>query len=165
MPAPAPSAPRTASKQRRLAIAAVSVLALIGIFFAVANRGRPPRIVQVDFPTSVSAGQPVNATIHFEDKKGDVTSARIDVLQATSFQPVSIPTPGLAGRTSGQISIPLVSPVAQHVVLQAVLIDSSGKQSNAYSFTFDVQPAPATSRSKRSWTIDVPRRIPFKFPR
>lgn len=168
-PAPAPAQP---NRRRLVAVLALAALAAIG-YLLVSRRSPPPQILSVQFPAAIYAGQQGNGAIYFRDKKGDLTNARFEVVQSTTFQGFSFPTTNYAGKTAGEIRFWLTCPVPQHIVLQAVLTDSSGKRSNPVPFAFDVQPVPAPvyqpprpkSRTGRDFTIEAPNGMRFKIPR
>lgn len=138
------------------------VLALISIAYMAVSigRSRPPHILSVQFPTTIYAGQEASGRIAFEDARKSVTRARFEVIEATSFPAFTVATPNVAGRASGTISFSVNAQVPQHVVLQAVLVDSVGRQSNPMPFAFDVRtPPPSGSqapRSRREWSIEMP---------
>jgi TIR domain len=158
-PAPYPRGAQGASPR---AIAAIGVVALVvggGAFFA--TRGHSPQIVSIQFPSSIPAGQRGNGVLQFRDKKGDASLVRFDVLQGSSFKPWTMELPGVAGRDSGSYAFWLSSPVAEHVVLQATVIDNEGRKSSPVSFSFDVLP-PNRSPRKKGFEIQAPNGFRFK---
>lgn len=161
--------PQPAPGKRRLAFILGGVAAAAFLVFSVA-RASAPHILSVQFPTTIYAGQQATGTIAFEDAKKGVATARLDVVEATNFSGFAFPTPQAAGRTSGTISFWLVSPTPQHIVLQAVLVDPSGRQSKPVPFAFNVQTPPSVGlpkgrRSTRDWSIEAPNGFRFKIPR
>ncbi len=164
LPPPPPSireaasgrADRAAPKRRvgPLAIGA-AVAVLIGLLVAFgAFRAAPPQILSVQFPTRIFAdNQRANGTVFFRARKNDIASARFDVLQAGSFPPFSFPIQGATAKKEGNISFYLHTPIPQRITLRAVLIDSSGHESNPVPFSFDVVPPPPAA-------VSVPRRKP-----
>jgi hypothetical protein len=175
-PAPAPlpfstePAPRGIGKGKiAMGVAVLALLAYVGISIA---RASAPHILSVQFPTTVYAGQRATGAIAFEDAKKGVASARFNVIEAMNFQGFAFPTPQAAGRISGTISFWLQAASPQHIVLQAVLVDPSGRASKPVPFAFDVQTPPPAGpssskgrRPTRDWSIEAPNGFKFRVPR
>jgi hypothetical protein len=169
-PVPEASAPPAPARKGlpKAAIAAGIALALIAAALLLSSARSAPQVLSVQFPAAIVAGQRGDGAIFFRDKKGNVARARVDVVQASAFQPFAFETPALAGKTSGSVGFWLVSPAPQHVVLQAVLIDSAGHESNPVAFAFDVRPAPAAAprtapkKSQRGFEVQAPNGFRFK---
>jgi hypothetical protein len=159
---------RVDPRSRRLALAAVGALALVLVVGWNLLRPSPPEIVSVRYPPLVTAGVPGTGTIEFADRRGEVALAQFEVVQAAQFSPFSF-APPVAGRKSGSFSFPIWSPVAQHVTLQAVLVNKAGRRSRPYPFSFEVQEARKSSPGRRpparSFTIQAPNGFRFKIPR
>ena len=172
-PAPAPTlrgepAPTRRGKGK---IALGIAIAVSALYLAVSiARGSPPHILSVQFPTAIYAGQRATGTLTFEDAKKGVASARFNVVESMNFQGFAFPTPQVAGRANGAISFWIMTATPQHIVLQAVLVDSAGRQSKPVPFAFDVQTPPSTGSSTRrhttrDWSIEAPNGFRFRVPR
>ncbi len=161
--------PEGGFRQARFGLLALALISIA--YMAVSmSRARPPHILSVQFPTTIYAGQEANGRIAFEDARKSVSRARFEVIEATSFPAFTVATPDATGRTSGTISFSVNAPVPQHVVLKAVLVDSSGRQSKPVPFAFDVQTPPSSPSSKarrpaREWSIETPSGFRSKAPR
>jgi hypothetical protein len=162
--APLPVSPAPAARARgpqRTLLAVGAVLALSLAILLLSSGGHPPEILSLQFPPAIAAGQRGNGTIDFRDKKGDVTRARFEVVQSAGFRPFTILTEGTAGKTSGQWSFWLSSPLPEHVSLRVVLIDAAGRESKPVPLEFDVrvvlQPKP-----RRGFEIQAPNGMRFK---
>jgi TIR domain len=154
------------------ALGVVAVAALLaggGAFFAA--RGHSPRIESIEVPpTPIVQGQHGNFVLHFADKKGDAALVKFEPVQGASFRPWTMELEGMTGRTSGSYGFWLSSPLVEHVVLDATLVDNGGKKSAPYRFGFDIRPAPAapkpppraTPRGKKSFEIQAPNGFKFK---
>lgn len=162
-PLPRRSLETTPSGGFRQARFGLLVLALVSLgYIAISiGRSRPPHILSVQFPTTIYAGQETTGRIAFEDARKSVASAHFEVVESTSFPAFTVTTPDAAGRTSGTISFSINAPLPQHVVLQTVLVDSAGRQSNRVPFAFDVRTPPGSrsqeGRPPRAWSIELPR--------
>ena len=162
--APKPSGVST----RALGLVAVAALAVGGGAF-LATRGHSPRIESIEFPPAIVQGQKGNGVIRFTDKKGDAALVRFEPVQGASFRPWTMELEGMTGRTSGNYGFWLSSPLVEHVVLDAVLVDNNGKRSAPYRFGFDIRPGPVAPKApprnnsgRKSFEIQAPNGMKFK---
>ncbi|HEY7114867.1 MAG TPA: toll/interleukin-1 receptor domain-containing protein [Thermoanaerobaculia bacterium] len=164
-----PSARPSGVSTRALGIVAVAAL-LVGGGAFLATRGHSPKIESIEFPQAIVQGQKGNGVIHFSDKKGDAALVKFEPVQGASFRTLTMALEGMTGRTSGNYGFWLSSPLVEHVVLDAVLVDNDGKKSKPYRFGFDIRPAPAPPPpprpsprgGKKSFEIQAPNGFKFK---
>ena len=169
IPAPAiPSKPAGVST-RALGLVAVAALVVGGGAF-LATRGHSPRIESIEGPQApMVQNQRGNFLLHFTDKKGDAALVKFEPVQGASFRPWTMELEGMTGRTSGNYAFWLSTPLTEHVVLDAVLVDNNGKKSAPYRFGFDVHPAPVAAprppprnNNRKSFEIQAPNGMKFK---
>ena len=113
---------------RALGVVAVAALLAGGGAF-LATRGHSPRIESIEFPPTIVQGQQGNGVLHFTDKKGDAALVKFEPVQGASFRPWTMELEGMTGRTSGSYAFWLSSPLIEHIVLEATLVDNGGKKS------------------------------------
>ena len=167
IPPAAPAAKPSGVSTRALGAVAVAAL-LVGGGAFLATRGHSPHIESIEFPPAIIQGQKGNGVLHFTDKKGDAALVKFEPIQGASFRPWTMELEGMTGRTSGSYAFWLSSPLTEHIVLEATLVDGNGKKSAPVRFGFDVRPAPAsppraTPRGgKKSFEIQAPNGFKFK---
>ncbi len=167
IPPAAPAAKPSGVSTRALGLVAVAAL-LVGGGAFLATRGHSPKIESIEVPpTPIVQGQRGNFVLHFTDKKGDAALVKFEPVQGASFRPWTMELEGMTGRTSGSYAFWLSSPLTEHVVLDATLVDNDGKRSAPYRFAFDIRPAPVAPKppprnNKKSFEIQAPNGFKFK---
>ena len=97
-----------------------------------------PVVRAVEFPAQIPAtGGEVPGRVLFSDPNGDIVKANFSVVDAVAFQGFDLDLSGASGIESGSFSFILQSSLAQVVVLEVILVDSSGNESNPFEFSFE----------------------------
>jgi len=137
-------APRGA-RAGAIAVGAAVAAGLLYLFVS----GGGPEIVAVDFPPVVSPGGDVTGAIQFRAGRDDVVGARFAAVAAAGFPPFETRAAGAAGRKEGRFTFVLHAPAAQRLTLEARLVDSAGRESRPYRFSFE-------ARKGSHFQIDTP---------
>lgn len=152
-PALAPARGTASVRGRRLLGVGALALSLAGAVALLMPRGRP-KIVALEFPSSVTAGARKTGSIQFQDPQGDVVAAEFQVVAAGDFKDFRV-EPRLGGEKEGRFTFGLRAASPQQVTLRAVLVDAAGNKSAPYRFSFDVvKPAPKPAE-KPGFEIDT----------
>jgi hypothetical protein len=141
------------ARGRRVVGFGALALALAAVVFFLLPRGRP-KILALEFPSSVTAGVRKTGSIQFEDGQGDVVAAEFQVVEAGDFKDFRV-QPKLSGEKEGRFTFSLRAASPQQVTLRAVLVDAAGNKSSPYRFSFDVVKAAAKPAAKPGFEIDT----------
>jgi len=170
-----PLAPPPPRSRAPWIVAGAAAFLLAIVFVSLASRAPAPQILSVQFPNRIYANNtPAHGAVFFKSRKGDIATARFDVVSASSFPSFSFPVQGVAGLKEGSIGFFLHTPLPQRITLKATLIDASGRESNPVPFAFDAvaapvaapvappQPLPRRRTNSRGFEIQAPNGFRFK---
>lgn len=117
---------------------AIGAAVVAGLLYLLASAGGP-EIVAVDFPPAVSSGGEATGSIQYKAGRDDVVGARFAAIEGAGFAPFETRAAATAGRKEGRFSFVVHAPAPGHVTLEARLVDSAGRQSRPFRFSFEAR--------------------------